>query len=80
MHAGDDLDQRRFAGAVLAEQRMDLARAHVEVDVLERSDAGERLGDAGHGDDGGRGRILVSQACSSPDQPACSPRRRKPID
>ena len=31
--ARHDLDQRRFAGAVLAEQRMHLARPHVEADL-----------------------------------------------
>ena len=32
--AGHDLDQRRFAGAVLAQQRVDFARAHVERDAV----------------------------------------------
>ena len=40
--AGHDLDQRRFAGAVLAEQRMHLAGPHVEADVGERAHARER--------------------------------------
>ena len=31
---GQDVHQRALAGAVLAEQRVDLARAHVEVDVV----------------------------------------------
>ena len=31
--AGDALDQRRLAGAVVADERHDLARAHLEVDV-----------------------------------------------
>jgi len=44
--AGDDLDQRRLAGAVLAEQRMHLAGVHVEVDVAQHPDAGEGLRDA----------------------------------
>ena len=39
--AGDDLDQRRLAGAVLAHQRMDLAGPKVERDAVERLDAGE---------------------------------------
>ena len=38
MDAGDDLDQRRLAGAVVAEQSHDLARREPEVDVAE--DAG----------------------------------------
>ncbi len=36
--AGDDLDQRRLAGAVVAEQRHDLALADGEADALERFD------------------------------------------
>ena len=43
--AGDDLDQRRLAGAVLAEQRMHLAGADVEADPVQRAHAGKRLGD-----------------------------------
>ena len=41
--AGDDLDQRRFAGAVLAEQRVDRAAAHRQRYVLQRLHAGEGL-------------------------------------
>ena len=44
--AGDDLDQRRLAGAVLAQQRMDLAGTDVEADVVQRPHAGERLAQA----------------------------------
>ena len=46
MHAGEDLDQRRFAGAVVADQRHDLAGVHVEVDVGQRRDGAEILRDA----------------------------------
>ena len=53
VHAGDDLDQRRLAGAVLAEERVHLAGEDVEVDVLEHADAGEGLRDAGERDEGG---------------------------
>ncbi len=35
-HARDALDERRLAGAVRAEQAVDLAGAHVEVDAVER--------------------------------------------
>ena len=45
--AGQDLDQRRLAGAVLAEQRMDLAAAQIEIDRVERERSGEMLGQAG---------------------------------
>ena len=44
--AGDALDQRRLAGAVVADERHDLARAHLEVDVDERLDRAEALRDA----------------------------------
>ena len=50
-HAGDDLDQRRLAGAVLAEHRMDLAALAGEVDALERAHAAIALGDAGQGEE-----------------------------
>ncbi len=42
-HAGHHLGQRRLAGAVLADQRMDLAAAEVEVDVLDGRHAGIEL-------------------------------------
>ena len=41
--AGDDVDQRRLARAVLAEQDVDLAGPKVEVDAVERDHAGEEL-------------------------------------
>ena len=46
--AGHDLDQRRFARAVLAEQRVDLARADVERNARERAHAGKRFLDLAH--------------------------------
>ena len=42
--ARDRLDQRRLAGAVVADQRHDLARVHVEVDLAERVHGAEVLG------------------------------------
>ena len=44
--AGDRLDQRRLARAVLAHQRVDLAREHPEVHVVERRVAREAHGRA----------------------------------
>jgi len=32
-HAGEDLDQRRLAGAVLSHQRVDFSARHIEVDT-----------------------------------------------
>ena len=46
--AGQDLHQRRLAGAVRAEQRHHLAGLDDEVDVVEHGDAAERLADAAH--------------------------------
>src|SRR5471030_3407496 len=45
MDAGEYVDKCRFTGAVLAHQRMDFAGKQTEVDVLQRLDARERLGD-----------------------------------
>ena len=42
----EDVHQRRLARAVLAEQRVDLARPQVEVDVVVRDDARDSLRDA----------------------------------
>ncbi len=35
MVAGDDLDQRRFAGAVVAQQADDLTRIDLEIDIVQ---------------------------------------------
>ena len=43
VEAVEDVHQRRLAGAVLAEQRVHLAAAEVEVDVVVRDDAGKAL-------------------------------------
>ena len=43
--AGDDLDQRRLAGPVVAQQRRDLAGMDVEADALQRGDRAVALGD-----------------------------------
>ena len=45
---GQHLDEGRLAGAVLAEQAVDLAGTDVEVDAAEREHAGEALHDAAH--------------------------------
>jgi hypothetical protein len=45
---GQDLHQRRLAGAVLADQRVHLAGLEVEVDARQRGDLAEALVDAGH--------------------------------
>src|SRR5262249_37695069 len=47
--AGEALDERRLAGAVVADDRQDLARVKVEVDAVEPDDAAERLHHAASG-------------------------------
>ena len=44
---GQDLEQRRLAGAVLTEQAVDLAGVEIERDVVQRLHAGVELGDPG---------------------------------
>src|SRR5207249_1783446 len=50
--AGEDLQQRRLAGAVLAQQPVDLAALDGEVDAVQGQRAREALRDAGHAEDG----------------------------
>ena len=52
MHAGDDLHQRAFAGAVFADETMDLAGVQREVDTAKRLDAAEGFRDASQFEDG----------------------------
>ena len=56
VRARQNLEQRRFSRAVLAEQRMDLGVTHFEMDVLQRQHAGEALADPGHLEDRAAGR------------------------
>ena len=44
--AGDDLDQRRLAGAVVAHEPQHFAGLDREIDALQRLDRAEMLGDA----------------------------------
>ena len=46
--AGEDVHERRLAGAVLTEQRMNLAALEVEIDAAQSLHAAEMLGDAAH--------------------------------
>ncbi len=53
MEAAQELDERRFARAIFAAKRVNLAGPQVEGNVPEGDDAGKRLGDAArreHGD------------------------------
>jgi hypothetical protein len=47
--AGGDVHQRRLAGAVLSQQRMDFSGKDVERDIPQRHDGVEVLGDPDHG-------------------------------
>ena len=47
VHPADDLDERRLAGAVFAEQRVHLTRSDLQVRVDERSGGPEALGHVG---------------------------------
>ena len=51
--AGHDLDQRRFSGAVLPDERVHLSCSQVERHVAKRADALERLGDGRRGEEHG---------------------------
>ena len=51
MQAGEDADQRRLAGSVLAEQAVHLAPSELQVDAVVREHARERLRDADQLDD-----------------------------
>src|SRR5271166_6447992 len=48
MCAGQDLEQGRFARAVLAQKRMNLGRSDFEVHVLKRPHAGKAFADPRH--------------------------------
>ena len=65
-HAGDDLDQRRLAGAVLAQDGMDRARPAGEVDLLQRAHAAVALGDAAQLEQRHRAGVEVSHAAALP--------------
>ena len=43
--AGDDFDQRGFACAIFAQQRMDFSLDKIQRDLVERQHAGVLLGD-----------------------------------
>ena len=58
--AGEELDGRRLAGAVGAEEAVDGAGRHVQAEVGQRRHAGVVLGQAGRGDGRGLGHVVVS--------------------
>jgi hypothetical protein len=52
LRPGQDLDEGRLAGPVLAEQAVDLAPAQLEIEVRQRLGAAEALRDATKPEDG----------------------------
>ena len=54
VEAGEDVRERALAGAVLAEQRVHLARSGLEVDAVVRDHAGKALRDPAHRHGGSR--------------------------
>ena len=61
MHAAENLDQRRLAGAVLPDQRMDLAGVQLERDIVQRVDARERLAHPREGEHRRRGASRIGR-------------------
>ena len=64
----DALDQRRLAGAVVADERHDLAGVHLEVDVRQRLHGAEALRDAAQLED----RLSVGEGAASAPPPPLS--------
>ena len=75
--AGEDLDERRLAGAVLAQQRDDLAGVDRDVDAAERLEGAEALGEVPRLE-----RRRPARSRAPPDQYDCSslPRSTDPSD
>src|SRR5262245_27888946 len=48
VHAGKDVHQSAFAGAVFAAQRMHLSRTHLKIHALQHLDGAEGLSDTAH--------------------------------
>ena len=61
MRAGEDLDQRRFPGAVVADKRDNLSAVNVEVDVGQSGNGAEVLRDASKAQHSRRGPAPISQ-------------------
>ncbi len=75
--AHDAFDERRFAGAVLAEQRVNGARLHAHRHGLERDEVAEPLADVDRLDGQGRGgghamsRMRSAERPTAPKTPPC---------
>ena len=75
--AGEHLHQRRFAGAVLADDGVDLAGTHVQIDVLKGLHTRKSLGDAAHLQDRLVHRLALARFT---DRPASVRRSAPPHD
>ena len=64
--AVDDVDERALAGAVLAEERMDLARPHGKLDVVVCKAAGKSLDDAFEQEPRRAGDLALIHSCRAP--------------
>ena len=68
-----DLDQRRLAGPVFAEQGVDFAARQVEVDAVVGDEVPEPLGDRPRGEQRRAGRVRLPRSPSlDPPPPPCS--------
>src|SRR5262249_24428976 len=72
--AGDDLDERRLAGAVVADEADHLTGVDGAIDAPERARRAVVLGDAGQLDDG---RCVSRHRASRAEVTAARPRRRR---
>jgi TRAP-type uncharacterized transport system substrate-binding protein len=63
-HAGHDLDQRRFSGAVLAKNRMDAAGFDHQVGTLQGLHAAKALGNALHDEQAHSGTLNIAPIVS----------------
>ena len=70
--AGDDLDQRRLARAVVAEERHHLAAVDAEAHAAKRFDRAEMLGDAVEDEEG----LAFAHAARAPDASTMGSRGR----
>ena len=83
VHAGEHLDQRRLARAVVADERDDLAGMDVEVDVGQRRDGAEVLADAAQAEDqlaGGGGASFDADMAAGSSSRLLRGARRPPGD
>src|SRR4051794_21718643 len=80
-HAGDQVEQRRLAGTVWADQADDLAWVQTERDVVGDHQPAETLAQAGDVEDGTHAKGLIAGAASRRPLQASSPPppRRPPI-